>query len=61
MSQQQQPGESGEEVQPYRIRISSKYLDITRQKLELTRLPHEPPSQDWWEPKPQVESLVDFW
>ncbi|KAL4725918.1 hypothetical protein ACLX1H_006592 [Fusarium chlamydosporum] len=61
MSQQQQSGDSGEEVQPYRIRISSKYLDITRQKLELTRLPHEPPSKDWWEPKPQVESLVDFW
>ncbi|KAF4443848.1 hypothetical protein F53441_11307 [Fusarium austroafricanum] len=58
---QQQPGDSGEEVQPYRIRVSSKYLDITRQKLELTRLPHESRSKDWWEPKPQVESLVDFW
>ncbi|RBA09155.1 hypothetical protein FPRO05_06292 [Fusarium proliferatum] len=58
---QQQPGDSGDEVQPYRIRVSSKYLDITRQKLELTRLPHEPRSKDWWEPKPQVESLVDFW
>ncbi|KAF5018310.1 hypothetical protein F66182_9718 [Fusarium sp. NRRL 66182] len=58
---QQQPVEPGEEVQPYRIRVSSKYLDITRQKLELTRLPHEPRSKDWWEPKPQVESLVDFW
>ncbi|KAF4970640.1 hypothetical protein FSARC_2421 [Fusarium sarcochroum] len=58
---QQQAGDSGEEVQPYRIRVSSKYLDITRQKLELTRLPHEPRSKDWWEPKPQVEALVDFW
>lgn len=37
---------------------------MTRQKLELTRLPHEgadPPSKDWWEPKPQVEPLIDFW
>ncbi|KPM44061.1 hypothetical protein AK830_g2555 [Neonectria ditissima] len=41
--------------------VSTKYLDITRQKLELTRLPHEPRSKDWWEPKPQVESLIDFW
>ncbi|KAK7409703.1 hypothetical protein QQX98_008084 [Neonectria punicea] len=41
--------------------VSAKYLDITRQKLELTRLPHEPRSKDWWEPKPQVESLIDFW
>ncbi|KAH7264220.1 hypothetical protein FSOLCH5_010259 [Fusarium solani] len=54
-------GGSGEEIQPYRIRVSSKYLDITRQKLELTRLPHEPRSKDWWEPKPQVETLVDYW
>lgn len=41
--------------------MSTKYLEITRQKLELTRLPHEPRSRDWWEPKPQVESLIDFW
>lgn len=37
---------------------------MTKQKLELTRLPHEgaePKSTDWWEPKPQVEPLVDFW
>jgi hypothetical protein len=44
--------------------VSSKYLDLTRQKLELTRLPHEnpePKSRDWWEPKPIVEPLIDFW
>lgn len=44
--------------------VSSKYLQLTRQKLELTRLPHEgagPPSKDWWEPKSQVEPLIDFW
>lgn len=47
-----------------RRQVSSKYLELTRQKLELTRLPHEgaePPSEDWWEPKPQVEPLIDFW
>ncbi|KAI5461394.1 Alpha/Beta hydrolase protein [Mariannaea sp. PMI_226] len=50
-----------DEIFGYRIHVSTKYLDITRQKLELTRLPHEPRSQDWWEPKPQVESLIDYW
>ncbi|KAF3770687.1 alpha/beta-hydrolase [Cryphonectria parasitica EP155] len=53
-----------DEIKPYKIHVSSKYLKLTKQKLELTRLPHEgadPPSEDWWEPKPQVESLVDFW
>ncbi|KZL85495.1 epoxide hydrolase, partial [Colletotrichum incanum] len=55
---------SGEEIKPYRIHVSSKYLDLTKQKLELTRLPHETSelkSRDWWEPKTQVEPLVDFW
>ncbi|OIW30295.1 alpha/beta-hydrolase, partial [Coniochaeta ligniaria NRRL 30616] len=54
----------GDEVKPYKIHVSTKYLDLTRQKLELTRLPHEgsaPKSEDWWEPKPQVEPLIDFW
>jgi hypothetical protein len=44
--------------------VSSRYLDLTKQKLEITRLPHEvsePKSEDWWEPKPQVEPLIDFW
>ncbi|KAH7165952.1 Alpha/Beta hydrolase protein [Dactylonectria macrodidyma] len=54
-------GGSGNEIFPYRIHVSNKYLDITRQKLELTRLPHEPRSREWWEPKPQVESLIDYW
>ncbi|KAI1214894.1 alpha/beta-hydrolase [Annulohypoxylon truncatum] len=53
-----------DEVKPYKIHFSSKYLDITKQKLETTRLPHElsePKSKDWWEPKSQVEPLIDFW
>ncbi|KAH8177241.1 hypothetical protein LIA77_02323 [Sarocladium implicatum] len=58
------PTPPGEEVKPYKIHVSTKYLDLTRRKLELTRLPHEkaePKSTDWWEPKPQVEPLIDFW
>ncbi|OLN84924.1 putative epoxide hydrolase 2 [Colletotrichum chlorophyti] len=57
-------GLSGNEIKPYHIHVSSKYLDLTRQKLELTRLPHETTefkSHDWWEPKSQIEPLVDFW
>ncbi|KAK1972849.1 epoxide hydrolase [Colletotrichum sublineola] len=53
-----------DEIRPYRIHVSSKYIDLTRQKLELTRLPHEtsgPTSKDWWEPKTQIEPLIDFW
>lgn len=34
-----------EEVKRYRIHVSSKYLDLTRKKLELTRLPHERPGE----------------
>lgn len=58
------PVAPGDEVKPYKIHVSSRYLELTKQKLELTRLPHEstqPPSEDWWEPKPQVEPLIDFW
>jgi len=49
---------------PSPTQVSSRYLDLTKQKLEITRLPHEvpePKSEDWWEPKPQVEPLIDFW
>lgn len=48
-------------IQP---KVSSKYLDLTRQKLTLARLPHEAPQvkqTEWWEPKPTVEPLIDFW
>ncbi|KAI9149329.1 Ubp5-interacting protein [Paramyrothecium foliicola] len=70
------PGVIDEEVKPYKIhtkrelthlwllKVSSKYLDLTRQKLELTRLPHEtaePKSKEWWAPKQTVEPLIDFW
>ncbi|KAK0635199.1 Alpha/Beta hydrolase protein [Bombardia bombarda] len=55
---------AGDSIKPYTIHVPTKFLDITRQKLELTRLPHEgsaPKSNDWWEPKPLVEPLIDFW
>lgn len=45
-------------------KVSSRYLDLTQQKLELTRLPHENPEprpKDWWAPKSTVEPLIDFW
>ncbi|KAI0914011.1 alpha/beta-hydrolase [Ustulina deusta] len=57
-------GSAAEEVKPYRIHVSSRYLNLTKQKLEIARLPHEldePKSKDWWQPKPQVEPLIDFW
>ncbi|KAK8135422.1 epoxide hydrolase [Apiospora sp. TS-2023a] len=53
-----------EEIKPYQLHVSTKYIDLTQQKLEITRLPHEqspPNSEDWWEPKPIVEPLVDYW
>ncbi|KAK3378525.1 epoxide hydrolase [Podospora didyma] len=55
---------AGDEVKPYTIHVRTKHLDFTKQKLELTRFPHEgsePKSTDWWEPKPQLEPLLDFW
>ncbi|KAJ3567997.1 hypothetical protein NPX13_g6575 [Xylaria arbuscula] len=53
-----------EQVKPYKIHVSSRYLNLTKQKLEISRLPHEtdePKSKDWWQPKSQVEPLIDFW
>lgn len=46
--------------------VSSKYLDLTRKKLELTRLPHElllPKAREWeyGTPKAEIEPLIDFW
>ncbi|RYP24546.1 hypothetical protein DL765_000566 [Monosporascus sp. GIB2] len=55
---------AADEIKPYKIHVSSRYLDLTKQKLEITRLPHEfsePRSDFWWEPKSQIEPLIDFW
>lgn len=55
-------------VQPYRMHVSQKYLDLTRQKLELARLPQEPrgPTMAHQQslfgvPKADLEPLVDHW
>ncbi|KAG4435039.1 hypothetical protein IFR05_009463, partial [Cadophora sp. M221] len=55
-----------EEIKPYKIHVSSKYLDLTKKKLELTRLPHEVllPREREWEhgtPKSEIEPLIDYW
>jgi hypothetical protein len=47
-------------------KVSSKYLELTKKKLELTRLPHEillPRSREWelGTPKSEIEPLIDFW
>ncbi|KAI1174024.1 alpha/beta-hydrolase [Nemania sp. FL0916] len=55
---------AAEEIKTYRVHVSSRYLKLTKQKLELSRLPHElsePTCKDWWQPKPLVEPLIDFW
>lgn len=45
--------------------VSSKYLDLTQKKLELTRLPHEvfarPADDPFVPPHTEVETLIDFW
>jgi hypothetical protein len=53
--------------------VSSKYLDLTKKKLELTRLPHEllvsttrkrargNGEWDYGTPKREIEPLIDFW
>jgi hypothetical protein len=49
-----------------RKQVSARYLELTRRKLELARLPHEPkiPPNRHWEngtPKVILEPLLDFW
>lgn len=55
-----------EAVTPYTMHVSSRYLDLTHQKLQLTRLPREldlPDSHRWAQgtPKSVLEPLLDFW
>ncbi|OBT88586.1 hypothetical protein VE02_03948 [Pseudogymnoascus sp. 03VT05] len=59
-------GGSPEEVRTYRAHVSSKYLELTRKKLEVTRLPHDLTLEKGreWEmgtPKSIIEPLVDYW
>ncbi|KAB8292292.1 hypothetical protein EYC80_008034 [Monilinia laxa] len=49
-------GRGAEEVvKNYRIHVSSKYLDLTKKKLELTRLPHERPGEEADEGKSDLD------
>lgn len=52
-------------IHPYRMRVSQRYLDLTKQKLELTRLPREPLSSqqflNFGVAKPDLEPLIDHW
>ncbi|EMD92251.1 hypothetical protein COCHEDRAFT_1203262 [Bipolaris maydis C5] len=55
-----------EVITTYSMHVSSKYLELTRKKLELTRLPRELelPEERMWEhgtPKRVLEPLLDFW
>ncbi|KAF2864580.1 alpha/beta-hydrolase [Piedraia hortae CBS 480.64] len=47
------------------MHVSQRYLDLTKQKLELTRLPREPqssrPIPDIGVTKSQLEPLIDHW
>lgn len=59
------PGGSGSTVLPYRMHVSQRYLDLTRQKLDIARLPREPQNRqqrvDVGVAKAQIEPLVDHW
>ncbi|KAF2140376.1 uncharacterized protein K452DRAFT_54976 [Aplosporella prunicola CBS 121167] len=53
-------------IEPYNMHVSSRYLELTRKKLELTRLPRElllSKERQWkyGTPKNVLEPLVDFW
>lgn len=54
-------------IVPYSMHVSSRYLDLTKQKLELTRLPKEnstlSTSEQWalGTPKSVLEPLLDHW
>jgi hypothetical protein len=65
MSSPQSPPATGNTVQPYRMHVSQKYLDLTKQKLELTRLPRDPRNiQRGWDfgvSKSNLEPLIDHW
>ena len=54
------------DVEPYSMHVSSRYLDLTKNKLELTRMPREvgKTDQEKWElgtPKGALEPLIDYW
>jgi len=55
-----------EAITTYSMHVSAKYLELTKKKLELTRLPRElelPNERRWGQgtPKSVLEPLLDFW
>jgi len=57
---------ASEDVEPYSMHVSARYLDLTKKKLELTRMPREVPLEkerawDLGTPKATLEPLVDYW
>jgi hypothetical protein len=55
-----------EEVTPYSMHVSSRYLELTKKKLQLTRLPRELQLAEVrrWDlgtPKAVLEPLLDYW
>ncbi|KAF2095862.1 alpha/beta-hydrolase, partial [Rhizodiscina lignyota] len=66
MSNNGSEGDVVDAIQPYSMHVSARYLDLTKRKLQLTRLPREPslPEHDHWRygtPKTILEPLIDFW
>ncbi|KAF2744919.1 alpha/beta-hydrolase [Sporormia fimetaria CBS 119925] len=58
--------EQSDDIQPYSMHVSSRYLDLTKKKLELTRLPKEivlseKRRWDLGTPKAVLEPLLDYW
>ncbi|EME81909.1 uncharacterized protein MYCFIDRAFT_175487 [Pseudocercospora fijiensis CIRAD86] len=61
------PSAAANVVLPYRMHVSQRYLDLTRQKLDITRLPRDPEMQQYQQrsqfglSKAALEPLVDHW
>ncbi|KAK5181561.1 hypothetical protein LTR16_010366, partial [Cryomyces antarcticus] len=50
----------------YTMHVSQMYLNLTRKKIGMTRLPHELllPEERRWDygtPKAELEPLIDYW
>lgn len=65
MSKRSPTSSAASGIHSYRMHVSQKYLDLTKKKLELTRLPREPQSAhhmlDFGVSKSDLEPLIDHW
>lgn len=60
------PSAAANVILPYRMHVSQRYLDLTRKKLDLTRLPREPRSRQparwgFGVGKSDLEPIIDHW